>query len=83
MSKIMLSTKDNPFNPFNDFENWFTFDSQMNYNTCAYLARVANTSDENSEADNLVAIHRAIDVIVETNVSGNYIKVRPPTDTQI
>ena len=78
----MLSTKDNPFNPFTDFDKWYSFDVDKNYHSCAYLARVANTSMDNSDADNLVEIHRAIKSIVTTNVTGNYIMVRRPSNTK-
>lgn len=73
---IMLSTSDNPFNPFTDFDSWFAFDEQLGYNTCSYLARIAKTSDELSDTDNHLAINRAIHEIVLLNVTGNYIIVR-------
>jgi len=73
-----LSTSDNPFCPYENFENWLSFDSQMNYNTCGYLARIANTSDENSDSDNELEIYNAILDIVALNVTGNYIIKRRP-----
>ena len=42
----MLTTYDNPFNPFTQFEAWFKFDAAiLGYNTCALLAKTANVSD--------------------------------------
>lgn len=71
----MLTTLDNPFNPFTQYEQWLSFDVSMGYNTCAYLDRIAKTSDELSDADEQMAINDAIDEIVSFNLTGNYIKV--------
>lgn len=68
--EVMLTTLDNPFDPFNQFDLWFAFDESKGYNSCSYLARIAKTSDDLSEADNAVAIEKAIDEIVQLNISG-------------
>lgn len=75
MNAVMLTTIDNPFDPFTQFDQWKAFDEGMGYNTCAYLARVAKTSDELSEADEELAIEQAIDEIIEHNLLGIYKKV--------
>lgn len=75
MAKARLSTKDNPFNPFTEFEEWFAFDTDRGYNTCGYLARIAKTSSDVSNSINEAEIERAIDEIVRLNVNGLYIKV--------
>ena len=77
MSMCMLTTEDNPFNPFTQFDDWFAFDEQKGYHSCAYLARIARTSYELSDADNDLAIESAIDEIVSLNVLGIYKKVYP------
>ena len=42
----MLTTVDNPFNPFTDFEQWYKYDSFiLGYNTCSLLAITANVND--------------------------------------
>lgn len=71
----MLTTKDNPYNPFEDYDNWYAFDFQMGYHTPEYLARVVVTSDELSEEDQSLAIEEAIDSIVTMNILGIYKKV--------
>lgn len=71
----MLTTVDNPFDPFTQFEEWFSFDATAGYHTPSFLARITRTSEEMSEADQRVAINNAIDEIVEENVLGIYRKV--------
>lgn len=71
----MLTTVDNPYNPFTNFDEWRAYDEQAGYYTTAFLARIVRTSDELSEADQVLAIEQAIDEIVEENVLGLYRKV--------
>jgi hypothetical protein len=71
----MLTTTDNPFNPFTHYDEWYSYDINKGYNTCAYLARVTKTSEELSDADQEVAINNAMKEIVDLNVTGNYIIV--------
>ena len=62
-----LTTVDNPYDPFKDFDKWFLFDIVNGYNSCSYLARIAKTSDQLTEEENLKEIDRAIDEIVLLN----------------
>lgn len=75
MNDVMLTTIDNPYNPFVQFDEWFAFDVQKGYNTCAYLARIANVSDELSEEEENYAIDEAINEIIRFNLSGKHKKV--------
>lgn len=75
MNEHMLTTVDNPFNPFTQFDEWNGWDMRAGYHTTAYLARIVNTSDELSEADQSLALEYAIDEIVRENINGMYRKV--------
>ena len=75
-STWMLTTTDNPFDPFEEFDEWYVWDSNAGYHTPGLLDRVARTSDELSELDQHNAIQQAIDEIVQENVYGMHIKVR-------
>lgn len=75
MKVTMLTTIDNPFDPFDDFERWKAFDEGKGYFTCSYLARIAKVSQEMSETDEALTIKAAIDEIVDLNVLGIYKKV--------
>ena len=75
----MLTTTDNPWNPFTHWDEWYAFDEGAGYHTCSYLARITVTSDEISEADQDQAIEDAIDEIVKENILGIYRKVEDPS----
>jgi hypothetical protein len=75
MPDSMLTTIDNPYDPFTQFDEWYEFDTEKGYDTCSYLARIAITSDELSQQDEDLAIESAIDEIVALNVLGIYKKV--------
>ena len=74
--KVMLSTIDNPYDPFDDFKNWFLFDVQHGYNSCAYLGRIAQTSDQFTEKENFEEVERAIDEIIEHDFMNIYVKLK-------
>jgi hypothetical protein len=73
--EYMLTTVDNPFNPFTEFEEWLDYDTRMGYNTASFLDRIAKVSNELSQPDQAIAIRNAIDEIVQENVSGMWRKV--------
>ncbi len=75
-SKVALTTIDNPFNPFVDFDSWFMFDIDKGYNSCAYLARIAKTSDSLSDEENDEEIERAIDEIIKYDFLNIYKKIK-------
>jgi hypothetical protein len=75
ITESMLTTIDNPFNPFTQFDDWYAYDTQQGYHTCSYLARITKTSDELSQEDEDLAIEQAIDEIVDMNILGIYRKV--------
>ncbi len=70
-----LTTVDNPFDPFTQFNAWFAFDTSHGYHSAGLLARVARSSDDLSDADQHAAVQEAIDEIVSMNVSGMHRKV--------
>lgn len=71
----MLTTFDNPYDPFEQFTSWFLFDVEKGYNSCAYLGRIARTSDQLSEEENNLEVERAIDEIIKYDFRNIYKKV--------
>ena len=74
--EVRLTTFDNPFDPFKDFTSWFLFDIEKGYNTCGYVARIANTADDMTQQEVDEEIERAIDKIIEYDFLNIYKKVR-------
>lgn len=73
-SRCMLTTFDNPYDPFEQFTSWFLFDTEKGYNSCSYLGRIARTSDQLSEEENDLEVERAIDEIVKYDFRNIYKK---------
>ena len=88
-NEVMLTTIDNPYNPFEQFDLWLLFDKEKGYNTCEYLARIVNLTNDMSEKEIDVATDKAIDDIIVNDPFGIYkkvtsediIKVEEPTET--
>ena len=73
--EFRLTTIDNPFDPFTEFDEWNQFDIEKGYYSCSYLARIANIGDDFTEKETNEEIGRAIDEIVTLNPLGIYKKV--------
>lgn len=67
MARFAITTSDNPFDPFTQYDEWFAYDRDKGYNTCAKLARVSTASADMTEQEYDDAVERAIDDIVEVN----------------
>ena len=76
MATAMLTTADNPFDPYEQFDQWYLYDIDNGYNSCAYLDRVAHTSDQLSDVENAEEIERAIDEIIKYDFRNIYRKVK-------
>ena len=70
-----ITTIDNPYDPFTQFELWLAYDLEKGYNSCAYLSRVTLTSDQMSSKEEEEEIERGIDEIIKHDVQNIYKKV--------
>ena len=76
MANCMLTTVDNPFNPFEQFTSWWLFDIEKGYNSCSRLMTIAKLSDDMSSKEEEDEIERAIDEIVKYDFLDVYKKVK-------
>ena len=73
--EVALTTFDNPYDPFTQFDRWFLFDVEKGYNSCSRLARITRTSNEFTDQENNREIERAIDEIIKYDFLNIYRKV--------
>ena len=78
----MLSTNDNPFDPFEQFTPWDLYDKEKGHNSSELLAKIAHFSDDMTEAEEDVEIERAIDEIIKYDPLNKYIKVTKQTASE-
>lgn len=68
----LLTTIDNPYDPFEQFALWLLFDKEQGYNTCEYLAREVKLTEDMSEKEMNDEIDRAMDQII----ADDFLKIR-------
>lgn len=71
----MLSTIDNPFNPFEDYSSWLMFDKEKGYDSAERLMRIAKLTDDMTQKEENEEIERAIDEIIKYDILNVYTKV--------
>ena len=76
MAKCAITTIDNPYDPFEQFADWFAFDEEKGYHTSSYLNYIARTSDALTDEENEAEIERAIDEIIFVDPLNIYKKVK-------
>lgn len=73
--KVNITTIDNPFDPFDDFNSWFMFDVEKGYYTSSKLGRLTHFTDDMTELEELEETERAIDELVRIDPLDIYIKL--------
>lgn len=73
--QFALTTIDNPFNPFDDFASWLSFDKEHGYDSSEKVMRIAELTDEMTDIEENLEIERAIDRIIELDFQNIYKKV--------
>lgn len=73
--KVNITTIDNPFNPFTEFDSWFAFDTEKGYYTSSRVARLTHLTDDMTEKEESEEIERAIDRLIEIDPLDIYKKI--------
>ena len=72
----MLTTFDNPFDPFEQFDKWYLFDVEKGYNSCSKLGRIAKLSESMTQKEEDEEVERAIDEIIQYDFLNIFKKVK-------
>ena len=76
MSKVsMLTTIDNPYDPFDQYESWDAYDRDRGYFSSALLARTCVSIKSLSDEVYQEQIEFAIDEIIKNDFTNRYRKV--------
>lgn len=81
--KCMLTTFDNPFDPFEKFDDWARFDETKGYYSCSRLARIVKVSEDLTQKEIDDAIETAVDEIIKYDPINIYKKVTKEVTDQI
>lgn len=77
MNDYMITTLDNPFNPYEEWDEWWQYDHQYGHCSWELVDRLANTSDELPDSINEREVDKAIQLILDTDFECKYVKVTP------
>lgn len=79
MKETALTTIDNPYSPFSQFDDWYNYDTEKGYDCCGYLDRMKQVSKKDtsylSEEEENKIIDNLINDIVNTDPTTLFIKV--------
>ena len=72
MKDLFITTHDNPYDYFKQFDQWYNFDQQKGYHTLEYVGRLVRLAPDLSEEEERSELENTIDKIIEWN--GNFYK---------
>lgn len=84
LKEYALTTIDNPFDPFEQFDSWLMFDKEKGYDSSERLMRIAKITDDMTQQEIEMETERAIDEIIKYDFMDVYKKVmREVSDTDL
>lgn len=76
---LWLTTSDNPYDPFEQFDDWYQYDTSHGYNTCALIARLLpndrhfDIEKENDAINDIICRFIQIDPLQQYTIVGKEI----------
>jgi len=70
-----ITTIDNPFDPFENFDDWFQFDVEKGYYSCSKIARIVENIENTEEKQEDELLEEAIDRLIEIDPLDIYRKL--------
>lgn len=67
-----VTTIDNPFSPFEQYDEWKKFDEDKGYNTINFMCRVMQTSPDMTDVELAFEYEKAAEQICKLNPLGLY-----------
>lgn len=80
MKRYLITTPDNPYNPFEEPDKWFVWDLSHGYNTSAKLANLAKTNRYMLDAAEQRVINDAVNDMIRLHPPGMYIRIEVNED---
>ena len=77
--EFMLTTIDNPFDPFEQFSSWLLFDKEKGYDSCEKLARLATITDDMTQDEIDKETENAIELLISLDITDTFTKAYPKT----
>ena len=71
----LLTTIDNPYNPFEDFSKWDAFDREKGHFTCDLIARLSQISDDMTQREEEAEYDRVAEFIIYHDPHDKYKKI--------
>ena len=71
-SDYLLTTIDNPYDPFKDFSLWDLFDREKGHFTCDLIGRLSQISDDMTLREEEAEYDRVVDFIIEHDPHDKY-----------
>ena len=77
----MLTTIDNPFDPFEQFDSWLMFDKEKGYDSCEKLARLVELTSDMTQKEIDEATEKAIEKLIKYDFTNTFKKFYRNTNT--
>lgn len=80
-NEFMLTTVDNPFDPFEQFDSWLMFDKEKGYDSCEKIARTVELTSDMTQKEIDKATDEAIEKIIKYDFTNTFKKFYRQTTT--